>query len=381
MADMDALSHLNDETDEYEVSSQEPIRRAPEPADDSLPSDDSIEIDRSTVGYAILALILLVGACAAGWVIGGSSDQAASGPISRTINAQVSGNGGAVTPAATAQPVTPRPYQATGTPGRDIDVQVLARQVNPPAGFRLPAKFGNIGTQLVAAGAIDYKRFVDSYTRAGRPLTERQLAILTKGSDDPIVANAEDAQFLLNFFWALGLSNKNRVLTEGPMMQYGQENIGAFASTGGWTLGAKSSTRLYSTASIITLTSEQQARLEQVAAGVYRPCCNNPTHFPDCNHGMAMLGLLEVMASQDASVDDMFEAAKHVNAFWFPQQALEVAIFLKAYRGLDFGQAEPREMVGRELFSVAGFRAVHQWLVANDLIGQAPGGGSSCGVQ
>ena len=66
---------------------------------------------------------------------------------------------------------------------------------------------------------------------------------------------------------------------------------------------------LYSSAAIAQLTAEQQARLEEVAKGAFRPCCGNGTHFPDCNHGMALLGLLELMASQDASVDEMFLAA------------------------------------------------------------------------
>jgi hypothetical protein len=48
----------------------------------------------------------------------------------------------------------------------------------------------------------------------------------------------------------------------------------------------------------------QQKRLEEVTIGVFRPCCDNPHAFPDCNHGMAMLGLLELMA-RDASVDEM----------------------------------------------------------------------------
>ena len=77
--------------------------------------------------------------------------------------------------------------------------------------------------------------------------------------------------------------------------------MGGFASTGGWTLGVKKATELYASTKIMSLTDEQQARLLEVASQVYRPCCNNPTHFPDCNHGMAMLGLLELMASQDAS--------------------------------------------------------------------------------
>jgi len=46
-------------------------------------------------------------------------------------------------------------------------------------------------------------------------LSDEQLIILTQGSDSKIVINQSNAQFLLNFFWALGLVNQNPVLTEG----------------------------------------------------------------------------------------------------------------------------------------------------------------------
>jgi hypothetical protein len=39
-----------------------------------------------------------------------------------------------------------------------------------------------------------------------------------------------------------------------------------------------------------------------------------------------MRELLELMASQDPATDRMFEVAKYINAFWFPQQTLEIAI-------------------------------------------------------
>ena len=253
-------------------------------------------------------------------------------------------------------------------------------QVSLPNDYSIPVFFSDIGPQLVTSGAIDYDRFVQVYDRAGQPLTEEQLDILTQGSDAPIVINRENAYFLLNFFWALGLTNQNALLEEGPMMQYGQEEVGHFASTGGWTLGSKPATTLYASTPIITLTPEQQARLEEVASGVYRPCCDNPTSFPDCNHGMAMLGLLELMASQDTSVDEMFAAAKYANAFWFPQQTLEMASFFKNTQGLDFAEVDAREFVGASASSGSGFRAVHQWLVTNDLLDQVPSSGSSCGV-
>ncbi len=256
----------------------------------------------------------------------------------------------------------------------------LIDQINPPSGYTVPAVFGNLGPSLLAAGAIDYGRFVQLYQQIGRPLTEEQIALLTKGSTAPVVINRDNAHFLLNFFWAVGLANKNSVLEAGPMKTYNKGQIGGFASTGGWTLGAKSPEALYASALMIALTPEQQTRLEEVAAGVYRPCCNNPTLFPDCNHGMAMLGLLELLASQGASVDQMFTAAKYVNAFWFPQQTLELAKFFQARQGVDFVQADARQMVGKDFSSGSGFQMAHQWLVDNGLLEQAPSAGGSCGV-
>lgn len=255
-----------------------------------------------------------------------------------------------------------------------------ANQISLPKDYTLPVSLGDIGPQLLAAGAIDYDRFVQVYEQAGRPLTEEQLSILTKGNDALITIDRENAYFLLNFFWALGLTNQNLLLEEGPMMEYSEGEIGRFASTGGWTIGAKPATELYSSTPLITLSPEQQARLEEAASAVYRPCCNNPTAFPDCNHGMAMLGLLELMASQDASEDEMFEAAKYANAFWFPQQTLEMAVFFKAAKNQDFAEVDAREMVGRSFSSGSGFQALHQWLADNGLLEQAPNGGSSCGV-
>jgi hypothetical protein len=256
----------------------------------------------------------------------------------------------------------------------------LAQQINPPGGYTLPASFGDIGPQVLASGAIDYDRFEQLYRQAGQPLTDMQRAILTEGSDAQVVINRENAYFLLNFFWAFGLANQNPLLDQGPLEQYSEGQVGRFASTGGWTIGQKPAEEFLSSAPIIPLTAEQQARLEEVAYAVYRPCCNNPTAFPDCNHGMAMLGLLQLMAAQDATTDEMFEAAKYVNAYWFPQQTLEVAIFFKATENLDFAGVDARRAAGRELFSGSGFRALHQWLAENGLLQQGPNQGGSCGV-
>jgi len=257
----------------------------------------------------------------------------------------------------------------------------MIHQINPPKGYTIPAIFGTVGPRILAAGAIDLDKFVQIYKQAGKPLTEEQMTILTQGIDSKVVINEDNAYFLLNFFWAFGLTNWNLALTEGPMMENGKDQIGSFASTGGWTIGTKSPAQLYASMLIVSLTDEQQTRLMDVATAVYRPCCDNPTHYPDCNHGMAMLGLLELMASQDATADEMFAAAKYVTAFWYPQQMLEVATLFKATQNVDFARADARQVVSSKYSSGTGFQAVHQWLASNGLLEQGPNSGGSCGVQ
>ena len=261
------------------------------------------------------------------------------------------------------------------------EMQAMAAQINPKDGYELPATFGDIGPKLIEAGAINLEEFLKIYQEMGNPLSEEQVKILTEGSSAPVVINQNNQHFLLNLFWAFGLANQNQVLTGGPMMQNGKEEVVNFASTGGWTIAARPVAEIYASTPIVTLTEEQQKRLEEVALGVYRPCCNNPTHFPDCNHGMAMLGLLELMASQDASTDQMFKAAQYINAYWFPQQTLEVAVALKAAKDVNFEQADARLIVGQSMLSGSGFQAVHQWLAQNGLLEQAPQSGGSCGVR
>lgn len=258
------------------------------------------------------------------------------------------------------------------------ELSQLHEQVNPKDGYALPVSYGNLGPQLIQAGVIDYDAFMNVMSASDDAVSNRQIDILKKGSDERVVITAQNAHFLLNFFWAVGLANKNSILTEGPMVQYSNGQIDRFASTGGWTLATKSVTELYAGLELIPLTPEQQARVEEVALAVYRPCCNNHTLFPDCNHGMAMLGLLELMASRNASVDEMFNAAKYVNAYWFPQQMLETAIYLKSSEGIDFADADARLVVGNKLSSASGASMVHQSLQSSGLLKQTPSQGGSC---
>jgi hypothetical protein len=258
------------------------------------------------------------------------------------------------------------------------ELAALYEQVNPKEGFTLPISYGDLGPQLIENGVINYDAFAAVQKNAGDPLSTEQTEVLKNGSDKEITINAQNAHFLLNFFWAVGLANKNPILTTGPMVQYSNGKIEGFASTGGWGLATKPVTDLYASMDLIPLTTEQQKLVEQVATAVYRPCCNNHTLFPDCNHGMAMLGVLELMASKGATTEQMFEAAKYINAYWFPQQTLEVATYLQLNNGMDFVDADAKLVVGKELASASGAAMVHEDLQNKGLLKQAPGQSGGC---
>ena len=110
-------------------------------------------------------------------------------------------------------------------PGAFVQTAALLAQINPKDGYPLGFSYGDLGPKLAAAGVIDTEAFVALYEQAGQPLDEAQVDALTLGSDEEVVITAQNSYFLLNFFWAVGLANRNSILTEGPMAAYGDGNI------------------------------------------------------------------------------------------------------------------------------------------------------------
>jgi hypothetical protein len=257
----------------------------------------------------------------------------------------------------------------------------LFDEINPVSGFEINASYGNLGPKLVAAGVIDAAKFKEIYAKSSQPLTPDQEDILTKGSDQKIKVTRDNSYFLLNFFWAVGLANKSPILDEGDMIKYGgKQGAGNFASTGGWTLAKSDAMSYYSKSALIPLTQEQQNLVNQVAANIYRPCCNNPTSFPDCNHGMALLGVLELMAANGANESQMYEAGKYFNAFWFPGNYYDLAQYFKNKEGKSFKDIDAKTLLSKDYSSASGWQAAKQWLVDKGLVQQPPKQGGGCGI-
>lgn len=220
----------------------------------------------------------------------------------------------------------------------------------------LPVRFGDLGKQMVENGVINASELEKIYSQRGG-LDEESKKLLYSADNGDLVINSKNSGFLLNLLWALGLSNKNPILENGPMQEEQYGGAGKFASTGGWTLAEGDTMDHYSKHDFINLSSEQQALVEKVTKGIYRPCCGNSTYFPDCNHGMAMLGLLELMASQGKNEEEMYQAALIINSYWFPDTYETIAKFI-ASKDVEWGDGDPQEILGPNFSSIQGYRQI-----------------------
>ena len=266
------------------------------------------------------------------------------------------------------------PSKETPLQKAQTQVSALEEAVLPSEGVVLPASWGDLGVQLVNSGTIDADKFKVIYEQRGA-FTDEYKNLLLGNNNGRIKITRKNSRYYLNLFWALGLANKNPILDTGEMVDQKYGGAGNFASTGGWTIAKGKPMDHYSKHVLITLTSEQQSLVDKISLGIYRPCCDNSVHFPDCNHGMAMLGLLELMASQGASEKDMRKTALAVNSYWFPDTYLTIATYMKE-RGIEWKNVNPKEMLSADYSSSQGYAKIRSQVI-KPASSQGAGG---CGV-
>jgi len=260
------------------------------------------------------------------------------------------------------------------SPMPEPTAQNLAAIVTSAEGYRVDIKWGDVGKKLVASGAIDLAKFEKTYSNQQY---QDMLRYLTDEVDGGITVNKQNAYFWVNTLWALGLVQQSKVLDEGVMGTEYADQKGSFASTGGWTLGSRDAVSLYSSVPIVSLSSEEQETVRQIASGIYRPCCGNPTSFPDCNHGMAILGLIELMVSQGYGEDEIYSAALAFNSYWFETTYVDLAYYFQTKEGLGWDQVDPKRVLSAQFSSAAGYQTIKKEI--GDIPG-APKAGASCGA-
>ena len=255
----------------------------------------------------------------------------------------------------------------------ETDTELMS-QVLPATGVELPIVWGDLGKQMVASGVIDQKKLETLYQDRGG-MSSDMKRMLVDSDNGRVKITQDNSNTVLNLLWALGLGNQNEILDKGEMQDAKYGGAANFASTGGWSLSAGKTMDHYSKHRFIKLTGEQQALVDRVSKNIFRPCCGNSTHFPDCNHGMAMLALLELMANQGVSEQDMYKAALVVNSYWFPNNYLTIASYFKK-QGTEWNKVDPKVVLGSEYSSSQGYKQLLQRVDPQ----QVPQSKSGCGV-
>lgn len=260
------------------------------------------------------------------------------------------------------------------TSGTAVSDKEIANAVIPGSGVVLPVRWGDLGEKMVKNGIIDSVAFEKLYaTRGG--LSDGSKQLLYGKNNGNLKIDTQNSGVVLNLLWAFGLSNKNAILENGPMQDPKYGGAGRFASTGGWTLAKGNAMNYYGKYAFVSLTPEQQALVEKVSRNIYRPCCGNSVYFPDCNHGMAMLGLLELLASQGANETQMYATALKANSYWFPSTYVTIAKYF-AKRGVAWNDVDPKEALGSLYSSASGYKQV---LSEVEPV-KSQGGGGGCGA-
>lgn len=259
-------------------------------------------------------------------------------------------------------------------------VQSAAAAVRPPEGVRTGLSFGEAIARLVAEGAVVPGKLAGVYADRGGMPQWMVDALMGRDSGEIVLSN-QTAPYLLNLFWPLGIANAVALYERNPLPA---RNLGGLASTGGWTLGIQpNGAAYYNRVAAVPLSEEQDAMVERMAAGIYRPCCDNSTLFPDCNHGAAMLGFLELAAASGMPEARIWGLAKVLNGYWYGSQYEAMALLFDLRDGTAWADVAPETALGETYSSISGWRAnVDQPLKAlrGPDGGPLQSGGSNCAV-
>lgn len=237
--------------------------------------------------------------------------------------------------------------------GTSLPLQDVVEEVTPSKGFQTSMRFGDTIQTLIEAGALDPGKFRAVYQSKGTLPGWIEQA-LTGRSNEPIVMSSETAPYLLNLLWPIGLATKGSFNDKSPINNV---RLPSYASTAAWTLGREANGAAYfNRISTIEMTSEQEQMVVDVAQSTFRPCCDNSTFLQDCNHGSALLGLIELAAAQGASKADVYRFALMANSFWFPLEYRKTALYLAIYEGRPWKEASPRDILAPRLSTASGWQ-------------------------
>ena len=236
-------------------------------------------------------------------------------------------------------------------------IQILKQKVLPANGYVLGVTWKDIGIELLNSGVIDKQKFEQTF--GGEADSLAMMKYLTSSSNDHMYISEKNEHFMVNTLWGLGLINKSNILEEGQMKTEGSADPMNYASTAGWNLGSEPTSQLYSSKALIQLTPKQEEIVKTIASNIYRPCCSNSVAFPDCNHGMAALGYIELAVKQGLSEKRIYRDILALNSYWFPQQYVNLAAYFNGQK-TDWKNIDPKTVLRIEYSSGQGAAQIAQ---------------------
>ena len=283
---------------------------------------------------------------------------------------------------AFAETLFPDGLHLYAPPSRQLSYPIYdetVRRVLPEHGFQSQIALKESVLRLVDNGVIDRGKFFEHYLQQGSH-SEALDHVLDRASNEPILLTRSNATEYVNLLWPIGLATQMKANASSPI---NGSSLNNFASTGGWSLGrADNGGAYFNKYPIVVLSKQEEARVVRIASSTYRPCCNNSTFFQDCNHGSALLGLLQLGASQGLSDNQLYREALAFNSFWFGDYYVRTALLFRVVKKIDWADINPLVVLGYS-YSAGGPWQENVAAVVESipgLIPPVPGGGAGCGV-
>ena len=270
----------------------------------------------------------------------------------------------------------PAPAAAVSQTYRQFDEATAI--VSPWAGYRSRIALKDSLVRVVRHGVLDRGKFLAA-EGGPKQVPKAWLDKLIQPSEDPIYLTPENAAAWVDLLWPIGLANRMAANATSPLAGRDLPN---FASTGGWTLGHRPNGAVYfNKYRIVDMTPTAEALAVRVAKATFRPCCDNSTFFQDCNHGSALLGVLQLGAAQGLDETALYKEALAFNSFWFPDTYIRTALYFKAVRKTEWAQVDPRLATGADFSTASGWQKnVLTPLAAIPGLIPPPSGDVNCGA-
>jgi len=230
-------------------------------------------------------------------------------------------------------------------------------KVVPPAGYQSRIALQDSVIRLVRAGVIDLGKFFDLQRRAVKS-PDGLSQVLAEPSPNPIWLTRDNASAYVNLLWPIGLANRMNGNFTSPLSG---ASAPSFASTAGWTLGDRAEgSGYFNRFPIVEMTLAQESLAIRVAKSTFRPCCDNSTFFQDCNHGSALLGVLQLGAAQGLDEAELYREALAFNPFWFADYYVRTALYFIIVRKIAWDEVDPKEVMGPTFSALSSWRRIVQ---------------------